>query len=61
MQYSPQNQNTGHPLANLIAAAVSAAMTRAAPNYIPLAQMANNNVFILGPTAIPDGPYRTVQ
>jgi hypothetical protein len=61
MQYSPQNQNTGHPLANLIAAAVSAAMTRAAPNYMPLAQMANNDVFILGPTAIPDGPYRTVQ
>jgi hypothetical protein len=61
MQYSPQNQNTGHPLATLIAAAVSAAMTRAAPNYMPLAQMANNDVFIFGPTAIPDGPYRTVQ
>jgi hypothetical protein len=61
MQYSPQNQNTGNPLATLIAAAVSAAMTRAAPNYMPLAQMANNDVFIFGRTAIPDGPYRTVQ
>jgi hypothetical protein len=61
MQYSPQNQNTGHPLANLIAAAVSAAIERAAPNYMPLTQMANNDVFILGPTAIPNGPYSRVQ
>lgn len=58
MQYTPQNQNTRHPLGNLIAAAVSAALTRAAPNYMPLAYMANDQVFINGPTAIPDGPYR---
>lgn len=58
MQYTPQNQNTGQPLGNLIAAAVSAALTRAAPNYMPLAYMANDQVFINGPTAIPDGPYR---
>jgi hypothetical protein len=61
MQYSPQNQNTGHPLGNLIAAAITAAMERAKPNYMPLAQMANNDVFIFGPTAIPNGPYLTVQ
>ena len=61
MQYSPQNQNTGHPLANLIAAAVTAALERAKPNYMPLAQMANNDVFIFGPTAIPNGPYQKVQ
>lgn len=59
MQYTPQNQNTGHPLANLIVAAVNAAVTRAAPNYMPLAYMANDQVFINGPTAIPDGPYRS--
>lgn len=58
MQYTPQNQNTGHPLGNLIAAAVTAAIARAAPNYLPLAHMANDQVFINGPTAIPDGPYR---
>jgi len=61
MQYSPQNNSTGHPLADLIAAAVTAAITRAAPNYMPLAQLANNDVFIWGPTAIPDGPYRTAR
>jgi hypothetical protein len=61
MQYSPQNQNTGHPLGNLIAAAITAAMERAKPNYMPLAQMANNDVFVYGPTAIPNGPYHKVQ
>lgn len=61
MQYSPQNQNTGHPLANLIAAAVTAALTRADPNYLPLAVMANDQVFNTGPTAIPTGPYRAVN
>ena len=58
MQYSPQQQNTGNPLANLIAAAVTAALERAKPNYLPLAQMANVQVLAGEPTAIPDGPYR---
>jgi hypothetical protein len=61
MQYSPQNTNTGSALGNLIAMAVSAAMTRAAPNYLPLTQRANQTVFVLGPNAIPDGPYRKVK
>jgi hypothetical protein len=56
MQYSPQNQGGG-----LIGAMISAAVARAAPNYMPLTQIANNDVFIVGPTAIPNGPYRTVQ
>lgn len=58
MQYSPQNNNSGNPLANLIVAAINAAVARAAPNYLPLTQQANQQVFILGPTAIPNGPYR---
>lgn len=61
MQYSPQNQNAGHPLATLVVAAISAAMERAKPNYMPLTQMANADVFIHGPTAIPNGPYLKVQ
>ncbi len=60
MQYTPQNNNTGNPIANLIVAAVNAAMTRVAPNYLPLAQQANQIVFVLGPSAIPNGPYRIV-
>jgi len=59
MQYSPQNNNnSGSALAVLIGAIVSAAMTRIAPNYLPLTQQANQQVFVLGPNALPDGPYR---
>ena len=57
MQYSPQNNNSGHPLAMLISAAINAAVARAAPNYLPLTQQANQMVFVLGPNAIPNGPY----
>jgi len=58
MQYSPQNNNSGSPLAMLITAAINAALTRAAPNYMPLTQQANHQVFVLGQNALPDGPYR---
>jgi len=59
MSYQPQNNNSGaSPMAALIAAAVSAALTRAAPNYMPLTKQANQQVFVHGPNAIPDGPYR---
>ena len=58
MQYQPQTSNAGHPLATLIVAVVNAAVARAAPNYMPLTQQANQQVFILGANAIPDGPYR---
>jgi hypothetical protein len=61
MQYTPQQQNTGNPLANLIASAVTAALERAKPNYMPLAQMANVQVLAMDPTAIPNGPYRPVN
>ncbi len=59
MVYQPQNSNSGgHPVAQLVGALVNAAVIRAAPNYLPLTQMANNDVFILGVNALPDGPYR---
>ena len=61
MVYSPQNNSSGSPLAQLISAAVSAALSRAAPNYMPLTQQANRQVFLLSPTAPPDGPYRVVK
>jgi hypothetical protein len=60
MQYSPQNNNSGHPLVMLISAAINAAVARAAPNYLPLTQQANQRVFVLGPNAIPNGPYSKV-
>ncbi|MES1981604.1 MAG: GNA1162 family protein [Pseudomonadota bacterium] len=54
MQYTPQNSNTG-----LLGAIISAALARATPNYMPLAQQANRQVFVLGENALPDGPYLT--
>lgn len=59
MVYSPQNNNSsGHPLAMLISAVINAAITRAKPNYVPLTKQANQQVFVLGQNAIPNGPYR---
>lgn len=60
MQYSPQNNNQQavNPLVALVAAAISAAVTRAAPNYLPLTQQANYQVFVTDPsTKLPAGPY----
>lgn len=60
MVYQPQNNNnSASPMAALIAAAINAAATRAAPNYMPLAKQANAQVFVWGPDAIPNGPYKT--
>lgn len=61
MQYTPQNQSTGNPIADLVASAVTAALQRAKPNYMPLAQMANVQVIAAEPTAIPNGPYLPVN
>ena len=61
MIYQPQNTNTGNPIANLVAAAITAALTRAAPNYLPLAQQANHQALISGPSAIPNGPYLKIS
>lgn len=57
MVYSPQQSRSGNALADLIATAVVAAVTRAAPDYMPLVQQANTHVFYLDPSAIPVGPY----
>lgn len=61
MTYTPQNQSSGNLLGDLIGAAVSAALTRAAPNYMPLTTQANNTAFVQGPDALPDGPYRLAK
>lgn len=57
MVYVPQNQSTGSPLGDLIVMAVNAAVTKAAPNYMPLAKQANANAFIYPGPGIPNGPY----
>lgn len=58
MVYQPQRSNSGNALADLVAQAVVAAMTKAAPNYIPLAQQANAAAVSKPHRGIPAGPYR---
>lgn len=59
MAYAPQQSQAGHPVAVLIAAAITAAITRAAPNYLPLTRQANTAVLVMEPTRLPPGPYAT--
>lgn len=54
--YQPQN-NSGGGLAGLIAQAVVAAMAKAAPNYMPLAQQANTRAIYSKGQGLPAGPY----
>ena len=57
MTYSPNQQSTGSPLGNLVAALVSAAVTKAAPNYMPLARQANAQALEYPGPGFPAGPY----
>jgi len=55
--YAPQQQSGGSPLAALVAATVQAAVTKAAPNYMPLARQANDEVINTPGVGLPAGPY----
>ncbi len=58
LSYTPQSSNSGGgAMAQLLSAAVTAAVERAAPNYLPLTRQANREVFYTDYTAIPPGPY----
>ncbi|GAB6084052.1 DUF799 domain-containing protein [Desulfuromonas carbonis] len=57
MVYVPQNNSSGNPFADLIIMAINAAVTKAAPNYVPLARQANNATFAYPGPGIPPGPY----
>ena len=57
MQYTPSSSSTGNAIADLVVMAINAAVTKAAPNYMPLARQANQLVFVGEATAIPSGPY----
>lgn len=55
--YQPQNNNSGGGLAGLIAQAVVAAIAKATPNYVPLAQQANMQAIHTKGSGLPAGPY----
>ncbi|MGJ3233252.1 MAG: GNA1162 family protein [Oceanicaulis sp.] len=58
MSYTPQADSTGNVWADLIAAAVVAAVEKAAPNYMPLARQANTLAFYRQGRGLPAGPYQ---
>jgi len=63
MVYSPQQQqSSGNAIADLIILLAQAAITKAAPNYIPLANQANAQALFKYPgPGIPFGPYANEQ
>lgn len=57
LRYTPQNNSSGSPMADLITAAATAAIERAAPTYLPLTREAHDQVFNGYSTGLPPGPY----
>lgn len=55
--YLPESHNTGNPVADLIAMAVTASITKAAPNFMPLARNANARAFYPRHRGLPAGPH----
>ena len=55
MVYQPQQSSAG--LAGLIANAVTAAITKAAPNYMPLARQSNFGAIYTKGSGLPAGPH----
>ena len=56
--YQPQAGGSGNIIADLIVAAVQAAVTKAKPNYLPLARQANQSSVSRIHYGLPAGPYR---
>lgn len=56
MQYTPDNNNQ-----SLLMMVVQAAVTKAAPNYMPLARQANKNAVLRIGRGLPAGPYNVEQ
>jgi hypothetical protein len=52
-----QSRGSGNPLVDLVAMAVTAAVSKAAPNYMPIARQANDQVFSTPGVGLPAGPY----
>ena len=57
MEYSPQANSGGNPLAALIAQAIIAALEKAEPNYMPLTQQVNLLAASTVGQGLPAGPY----
>jgi hypothetical protein len=61
LSYSPQAAYQSNPLAALIAAAITAAIEKAEPNYMPLTSLANTQAANAPGQGLPSGPYLPAQ
>lgn len=59
LTHTPKNSDTGSLMGNLLVSAVSAALERADPEYLPLTRQANQEAFHSDSVSIPPGPYAT--
>ncbi|PKG40376.1 GNA1162 family protein [Psychromonas sp. Urea-02u-13] len=58
MAYTPDSGSSGNALVDLISMLITSAINRAAPDYMPLTNAANQQVFhIDAATSLPNGPY----
>lgn len=56
--YQSETGNSGNGLADLVIMLVDAALTKANPNYLPLARKANAHAVLQTHHGLPAGPYR---
>ena len=59
--YQPQSGGSGNLIADLVISAVQAAITKARPNFMPLARQANTHTVVETHHGLPAGPYRTTE
>jgi hypothetical protein len=59
VEYTPESESSSNNdlLGDLISSAVSAAIERASPNYLPLTREANSQAFLYSSNPLPPGPY----
>jgi hypothetical protein len=57
IQYTPQPSSSGSALVDLLSMLVTAAVQKAAPNYMPLARQANGKAIFTAGQGLPAGPY----
>lgn len=59
--YQSEGGGSGDPIADLVIMLVDAALTKASPDYIPLAQAANTSAVLETHHGLPAGPYRVEE
>ncbi|MEJ2064156.1 MAG: DUF799 family lipoprotein [Reinekea sp.] len=57
VEYTPRDNSTGDFWSDLVSSAITAAIERAAPHYLPLTREANAQAFLYNRYPLPPGPY----